>query len=274
MTRQLIVGMPESGKSTFIAALRHLLLSGTISTELTLTRLADEERHLNDLETDWLELKEVQRTKPATEGWVEFHVKDAASGTESVLLVPDLRGETFEQPACSGLCQDHLYEAVIDASGIALFTSAEREDDALMISDLGDLLDDRGEVAFNEAGSFDPYGMPEEVKIVEFLQMANRRPLLPKRRRVALMASAWDVIPSGRTPEAWLTEKRPMLAQFLQYNPELWDLRVYGVSAQGGRLPQDRKRLKSMKPAERIRIVGHGAKPHDLTAPLRWLAGT
>ena len=65
-----------------------------------------------------------------------------------------------------------------------------------------------------------------------------------------------------------------MLAQFLQHNPELWDLRVYGVSAQGGRLPQDRKRLKSMNPAERIRIVGHHAKPHDLTAPLRWMAGT
>ena len=104
MKRQLIVGMPESGKSTFIAALRHLLLSGTISTELTLTRLADEEKHVNDLETDWLELKQVQRTKPATEGWVEFHVRDAVSGRESVLLVPDLRGETFEQPACSGVC--------------------------------------------------------------------------------------------------------------------------------------------------------------------------
>lgn len=273
MRRQLIVGMPESGKSTFIAALRHLLLSDTVNTELALTRLADEEKHVNDLETDWLELKQVQRTKPATEGWVEFHVRDTASGTESVLLVPDLRGETFEQPACSGRCENQLYEAVADAAGIALFTSAEREDDALMISDLGDLLDDSDQVATNEADPFDPYGMPEEVKIVEFLQMANRHPLRPKRRRIAVLASAWDVVRSDMTPDTWLGEKRPMLAQFLQYNQELWDARVYGVSAQGGRLPQDRKRLEALKPAERIRIIGHGAKPHDLTAPLHWLAG-
>ena len=272
MRRQLIVGMPESGKSTFIAALRHLLLSGAISTELTLTRLADEEKHVNDLETDWLELKEVQRTKPATEGWVEFHVRDAGSGEESVLLVPDLRGESFEQPACSGQCQNQLYEAVADASGIALFTSAEREDDALMISDLGDLLHDGGQVAPPEAGPFDPYGMPEEVKIVEFLQMANHRPLRPKRRRIAVMASAWDVVPGEKAPEVWLAEKRPMLSQYLQHNSELWDARIYGVSAQGGRLPQDRKRLKAMNPAQRIRLVGHDAKPHDLTSPLRWLA--
>ncbi len=52
MKRQLIVGMPESGKSTFIAALRHLLLSGAVSTELELTGLSDEERHLNSLERD------------------------------------------------------------------------------------------------------------------------------------------------------------------------------------------------------------------------------
>lgn len=273
MNRQLIVGMPESGKSTFIAALRHLLLSGAISTELELTRLADEEKHVNALESDWLELKEVQRTKPATEGWVEFHVRDASAGDESVLLVPDLRGETFEQPACSGQCQDQLYKSVADASGIALFTNAEREDDALMISDLSDLLGESGEGEAVEAGPFDPYGMPEEVKIVEFLQMANRHPLRPKRRRIAVLASAWDVVPAGTSPKAWLAEKRPMLSQFLQHNPELWDVRVYGVSAQGGRLPQDRGRLKSMKPAQRIRLVGHGATAHDLTSPLLWLAG-
>ncbi|MCW5704598.1 MAG: hypothetical protein KIT82_18690 [Bradyrhizobium sp.] len=271
MKRQLIVGIPESGKSTFIAAMRHLLLSGTLTTELELTRLADEEKHLNDLEQDWLELKEVQRTKPATEGWVEFHVRDKISGKDAVLSVPDLRGETFEQPACSGQCQRELYEAVAGADGLVLFTNAEREDDALMISDLGDLLTD-SQAGLEDSGPFDAYGMPEEVKVVEFLQMANRRPLMPKRRRVAVMVSAWDVVPTGTDPQAWFAEKRPMLAQFLVHNFDMWELRVYGVSAQGGRLPADRKRLAKLRnPAERIRLVGHGALPHDLTSPLRWL---
>lgn len=270
MKHQLIVGMPESGKSTFIAAMRHVLLSNTVDTELELTGLADEEKHLNDLERDWLECKEVQRTKPGTEGWVQFRVRDRATGEEAVLSVPDLRGEAFEQPACSGQCQRELYDAVAVSDGILLFTNAEREDDALLISDLGDILDGDGENA--DISSFNPYDLPEEVKIVEFLQMANRRPIQFKRRRVALIVSAWDVVPEGMEPEAWLAEKRPMLAQFLRYNAELWDVRVYGVSAQGGRLPQDRKRLARVRtPAERIRLVGHGANRHDLTSPLRWL---
>lgn len=273
MKQQLIVGMPESGKSTFIAALRHLLLSGTVSTELSLTALADEEMHLNNLERDWLQCQRVQRTKPATEGWVQFHVRDAATGAEAVLSVPDLRGEAFEQPACVGQCAPDLYHAVAESDGILLFTNAEREDDALLISDLGDLLvDDSGEA--DDAAAFNAYDMPEEVKIVEFLQMANRRPLAPKRRRVALMVSAWDVVAAGVAPDAWLRDKRPMLAQFLEHNQDLWDVRIYGVSAQGGQLPRDQKLLNAVKnPSERIQLVGHMAGPHDLTAPLRWLGG-
>lgn len=271
MKQQLVVGMPASGKSTFIAALRHLLVSGVIATELELTSLADEEFHLNDLERDWLECREVQRTKPVTEGWVQFHVRDRVTGAAAILSVPDLRGEAFEQPACSGQCQRELYDAVATSDGVVLFTNAEHEDDALMISDLGDLLEEV-EAEGSGAGPFDPYDVPEEVKIVEFLQMANRPPLAPKRRRIALLISAWDVVSEGTGPEGWLFEKRPMLAQFLEHNSELWDVRVYGVSAQGGRLPEDMKRLAKIKtPAERIRLVGHGAHPHDLTSPLRWL---
>lgn len=272
MKRQLIVGMPESGKSTFIAALRHLLLSGTFDTDLELTGLADEERHLNDLERDWLEFREVQRTKPATEGWVQFRVQNRTSGAESVLYVPDLRGEAFEEPICAGQCQRDLYEAFTAADGIMLFTNAERQDDALMISDLGDLIDGEEDEEGVAIQPFNPYDMPEEVKIVEFLQIANRRPLAPRKRQIALMISAWDIVPSGVSPDAWLREKRPMLSQFLEASEDLWEVRVYGVSAQGGRLPQDKRRLSRLKsPVDRIQLVGHGANKHDLSSPLRWL---
>jgi hypothetical protein len=263
--------MPESGKSTFIAAMRHLVLSNSIGTELELTSLADEEKHLIDLEQDWLECKRVQRTKPTTEAWVQFHVRDRATGNEVIVTVPDLRGEAFEQPVCAGQCQGELYDAVAESDGLMVFTNADRADDTLLISDLGDLLDN-DERDVEDGDAFDPYGVPEEVKIVEFLQMANRRPLRPKRRRVALIVSAWDVVPEGVDPETWIFEKRPMLAQFFKYNADLWNVRIYGVSAQGGRLPEDKERLVEFTtPAERIRLVGHGAHQHDLTSPLRWL---
>ena len=119
---------------------------------------------------------------------------------------------------------------------------------------------------------FNPNDMPEEAKAVEFLQMANRRPLRPRRRRIGVVVSAWDVVPAGTTPARWFEDRRPMLEQFLSTNADLWDTQVYGISALGGKLPRDRAKLaRKSKPSERIIVVGEGASAHDLTSPLSWL---
>lgn len=276
MNRQLIVGMPNSGKSTFIAALRHLLVADEVETTLMLNGLAAEEEHLNRLEREWLNLKPVQRTKPSTEGWVELNIKNRETDELSSLLIPDLRGEAFEQPACAGQCSPDLYSALIDASGLLLFTNADRADDALQIDDLQDILPSADAAAGDapQASPFIPEDMPEEVKIVELLQAINRDRKSARRRKVAIIVSAWDVVSSNdsrTSPQEWFIKNRPMLAQFLETNEDKWALRVYGVSAQGGRLPQDQKKLASMTPSERVIVVGHGAAVHDLSAPLHWL---
>lgn len=277
MIQQLIVGMPASGKSTFIAALRHLLLANEVHTELELAGLADVEAHVNRLEEEWLACQQVERTKPATEGWVQFRVRDRSTLIEATLSIPDLRGEAYEQPAASGQCLKDLYQALADADGILLFTNADREDDALMIDEFADILGTGEASLLTDVEPFRPEEMPEEVKIVEFLQVANRRPLRPRTRKIAVAVSAWDILAGreGLMPEKWLAKYRPMLAQFLDTNAELWEYRVYGISAQGGRLPQDKDALERIRrPSERIQVAGHGAGAHDLTAPLRWLMVT
>jgi len=274
MNRILVAGMPSSGKSTYIAALRHALVAKDVSCALELVGLSQEEAHLNRLELDWVDGKEVQRTQSANETWVELQIRDRATQDSVVLALPDLKGESFEQPATLGLLQEELQRELNSASSAMLFTSADREDDKLLISDMADILGDEPAGADVPATSFDAREMPEEVKIVELLQFANRRPLFGRRRKLALIVSAWDVVDAQTQgePERWLTANRAMLDQFLRYNSHLWDLRVYGISAQGGRLPEDRDRLmKFSKPSERIQVVGHGADRHDITAPLRWL---
>jgi hypothetical protein len=120
--------------------------------------------------------------------------------------------------------------------------------------------------------AFDPRNMPEEPLLVEMLQILNRPPRAPKKRMIAVVVSAWDEIDEpSLAPEDWLRRNRPMVWQFLRCNSALWKVRVYGVSAQGGRLPQDKVALQGKVPGQRVQIVGHGARPHDLTAPIEWL---
>jgi hypothetical protein len=274
INRILVAGMPSSGKSTYIAALRHALVAKDVSCALELVSLAQEETHLNKLEVAWVDGREMQRTQSANETWVELQIRDRATEESIVLALPDLKGESFEQPATLGLLQEELQRELISASSIMLFTSADREDDKLLISDMADIIGDAPLGADAAAIPFDPREMPEEVKIVELLQFANRRPQLSRQRKLALILSAWDVVDvqARAEPERWLTANSTMLDQFLRYNSHLWEVRVYGISAQGGKLPDDRDRLmKISKPSERIHVVGHGADRHDISAPLRWL---
>lgn len=295
MIRPLLVGMPSSGKSTFIAALRYCLVSGEVETALEFAKVSSSETHLNKLEQKWIACEELDHTPGVTNTWVTLHVRDKVTGREAELLLPDLSGEAFRQPAATGRCRRSLYEAASAADGIAVFTSAERSQDDLMITDVLELYAELGEIAndtANEANAakgavdqaaraepepssptkFDPESMPEETNVVEFLQVMNRRPLVPRQRRMAVIVSAWDVAEASElAPAAWLEVNRPMLAQFLSGNAHLWEVQVFGVSAQGGVLPRDRAALRGMKPGEKAKVVGPSALPHDLSAPIRWI---
>jgi len=186
----------------------------------------------------------------------------------------------------------HNVDVISTIDGIALFTNADRGHDDDLIDDLSEIVsllgDDGSDSAETSVGGdsarstslsvsdgmpFNPEDMPEEAQVVEFLQCINRRPLLARRRRIAVIVSAWDVVENGgQSPDQWFYDNRPMLSQYLKFNSDLWDLRIYGVSAQGGNLPRDKVALQEIiKPTHRIKIEGHHARPHDLSAPIGWL---
>lgn len=313
MNRKLVIaGMPESGKSTFIVALRHLLVSQDVPTALVATRLSDAEKHLNRLEKEWIACEKVERTKQAVEEWVSLFVRREVDSIEAEIVMPDFSGEAFRRPAATGHCSAAVAVMLLDIDGMLLFTNADRGADDVRIEPFAELLagdnvmagdnpipgdeatsdavarpDDKA--ARDEAPtagdaskqngrppegtvSFNPQNMPEEPLLVEILQIMNRPPRAPKERMIAVIVSAWDAVEeSDLTPEDWLKRNRPMVWQYLHSNTALWKARVYGVSAQGGRLPEEKAALQGKVPGQRVQIIGHEAQPHDLTAPIDWL---
>jgi Double-GTPase 1 len=273
--RILVAGMPNSGKSTFLVALHYVLIAQEVETALELTGLSTDAAHLNKLESDWIDGRKVERTKSSTETWIELKIRDRASGKEGVLTLPDLRGESFEHPATLGQIDEELLSELAETDSILLFINADKEDDRALISDFGDLLDSESEHGtLPSVKPFDPREMPEDVKIVELLQLVNRSPRFARKRNLALLISAWDAVEekSELDPESWLHQSATMLSQFLRHNQHLWNVRIYGVSAQGGSLPRDQAKLvKISKPTKRVRVVGRDAGAHDLTAPVQWL---
>lgn len=280
MNRVVLAGTPNSGKSTFVAALSHLLNSGELPTTLSLTRLSDDEQHLSWLQERWLDAELVDRTKKQTESWVTFHIEEV--GTErrarGDLLVPDLRGELFTQPATMGVCDRGLLDALRASTAILLFTSAEAPTDTITVGEINGILAAAGHEEPKEPkinpSNFVPDNMPEQVKLVELLQAINRHDRKAPARRLALIVSAWDIIHASNpevTADQWLQHNRPMLDQFLKSNGDLWKVSIFGVSAQGGVLPRDAEKFKKLaKQSSRIIVSAHGRTTCDLTSIIAW----
>lgn len=271
-----ILGLPRSGKTTFLAALWHLLDAGEVDTKLVLDRLVGDHEHLNGIVEAWRRCEEVPRTPRTSETNVSIHVHEPATGRRIVLEFPDLSGESFEDQFASRSCKPDYVQGFAREGGILLFVNADRPLDGMTQHDLRPAITGDAEPPTDGAEQeWSPKLVPEQVRLVDLLQFLQRPPFVRRRRRLALGVSAWDVIADRKpSPEDWLARELPFLNQFLRHNPESFDFRAYGISAQGGDVTGERRsELARQTPSRRVRCVGLNADPHDLTAPLVWLCG-
>mgnify|MGYP000019237360 CR=1 FL=1 len=127
-----------------------------------------------------------------------------------------------------------------------------------------------------------PSMAPTQVQLVGLLGLLGATPLDIGPRRLVVMLSAWDKAKGERlTPREFLRAKLPLLSQYLDTNPKLWQWTVYGVSAQGGEYDdtqpgaqrkQEAQDLRAAdEPSRRIELTDGVSTSHDLTVPLVWL---
>lgn len=273
-----IVGLPRSGKTTFLAALFHLVDSGEVASELRIDSYSGDQSYLNQIVSDWLRCKEVIRTSQAGDTHVELRLIQQVSGTRITLAFPDLAGELFETQVTQRRCSKSYVEGCNLNGGIFLFVSADRPGDEGMTvveqnAIVGPALDQPQ--SLRTAVPWTHTLMPPQVQLVELLQFMQSPPFNLGVRRVAVVISAWDLVGNPQpTPDVWLEREMPLLSQFLHANRDAFDFRVYGISALGGDIQDTAQRAKliAMPHSERIVCVGHGCSKHDLTAPLLWLS--
>jgi len=272
-----IIGLTGSGKTTYLAALWHVLDAGEVNTKLVLDKLVGDHKHLNTIVEAWRRCEKATRTSIAGEATVAVHVHEPATGQKIVLDFPDLSGESFERQITTRKANRAYVEGYDHEGGIMLFLNANRALDGLTILELnavsGQTPESNKELKPIE---WTPKFIPEQVQLVELLQFTRRPPFTRRTRRIAVVISAWDVLGHTKlTPKLWLSRELPLLHQYLISNSESFEYNVYGVSAQGGDVTTGaRTELLEKIPSERIRCVCDGSESHDLTEPLIWLSTT
>ena len=269
-----IIGLPGSGKTTFLAAFWHLINAGEIRTRLVLDKLEGDHRYLDAIVDVWRRCEEIPHTSAAAEATVFIHVQERGSGRKAVLRFSDLSGESFELQFVTRSCPAAYVEGFQGDGGLLLFVTADRGQDGITIVELESALAGAGAAERQGEKREWSHGLaPVQVRLVDLLQFLQRPPFRRLRRRVAILVSAWDVVTTpAPSPEEWLCRELPLLHQFVSANAASFESRVYGVSAQGGTLTgSDRLDLLRLTPSERIRCNGPESELHDLTVPIAWL---
>ena len=281
----LVMGLQGSGKTTFAAALWHLVDMGEVDTVLVKGTHTGDFRYLEEIARDWAEGWQVQRTKTHRVEPIGINLRRRNSMDDIALEFADLSGERYEHAFARRLASAAFLDLVQQMDGLLLFVSAERIVDGVAIADAAaqapELAGPESDGDDEPEAEWVPDKTPRQVQLVDLLQIVSAPPHGKRPSRIAVIVSAWDLSPTQSDPDAWLVERMPLLDQLLRSHEDEIPYRVYGVSAQGGRLPKkeepnvesDRTELLGhTRPSTRIQVVGHGAGPHDLTHPIRWLS--
>ena len=281
----VICGLPGSGKTTFLAALWHLVTSREVETALRFESLRNgDASHLNALATRWCSAKIQDRTEMAGNRLVSMNLL-GSGGNPVRLTFPDLSGESYRRMWEDRDCDPAVAEILGTGEGVLLFVHADQIQSAKSVVEVAAQSKKLGIAVGNGQDSpWSPRLAPTQVQLVDLLQLLRLPPLNLEMQRVAIMLSAWDkVAPENRTPEEFLAEWLPLFDQYLRSGADGWSWRVYGVSAQGGDYETQTKVMTNTQlanldalrnldqPSLRIKVVFEATESHDLTEPVAWL---
>jgi ABC-type dipeptide/oligopeptide/nickel transport system ATPase subunit len=286
-SRLLLVGLRGSGKTSYLAALWHLIEAGEIPTSLASSQLQPDRQYLNRIRDSWLTFQQVGRTSLRSPETVSLLLRDAATNANIHITLPDLSGELFRLQWVTRRAALPYAQFAADCSGILLlihpagvkrgsripwpdeFTPAKEAEHPpqppTQESSMAATTDVPREWSHDLS--------PTQVQLVELLQFVAYLRSTIKAPRVAVIVSAWDLVRDPIVPASWLESHFPLLFQFLVANADTVPFRVYGVSALGGDLEKDLKQLQDQAvPSHRIRVIDSNLPAHsDLTAPIRFL---
>lgn len=283
----VICGLPASGKTTFLAALWHIVFErANPNALLKFDSLRDgDHAHLNAIMRRWQQAKEQIHTERSSGKVVSMNLKDG-NGRKVRVTFSDLSGESYQQMWEQRECDPQLADLLGNAQGILLFVHADRIKPPIGVAETTAQAAALGggkapEPSVSE--TWHPKDAPTAVQVVEMLQMLRCDALRAPARRTAIVLSAWDKVQDeGLTPEAFLARDLPLLDQYLRQGSDGWQFRIYGLSAQGGDYeregeaddPDHQARVAAIREIEdassRIRLLSPGLST-DLTEPIAWV---
>lgn len=269
-----IAGLPDAGKTTYIAALWDIIKRKSRVLSLQFTTNPDNTTYLNEIWEYWINMKKIERSKVPVPDEININVKRASDEEELVLDIPDFMGEQF-QKIIDHTLPDNI-KGWIEQSDRMLY----------LIRILDDCVkDDIERDEYHEHVEMDRTREREEALPLapEKMMQASQNMMVLKyianharMKKVAVGLSAWDMnMKTGKTPEEYLKQRLPALYNFIKRH--FSECVFFGVSAQGfdyggDAAKEDEMREKARQSNRAFIVFGNESEPSsDLTKPFNYL---
>lgn len=278
-----LIGMPSSGKTTYLVSLANMLIMGEHETLLSLKNcdsLEGMENIQKEIE-NFNQFQPVGRTLGTAGGWVKIPLLDS-QGEKTWLRIPDLSGEVFRDLVKERRLKKDIVSQLRAADMLLFFLNIDTitpsgrippgEESAIAIieKDYEKDVVESGKARSAET-DVEKKRQVTQTDVVELLQCVLH--LIKNRIKVKFVVSAWDSIEKQLAPEDQIPEKciekfLPLLFQFLHTNFDRIDGQVWGVSAQGfdftNQEELEKQILDDIGNHARV-ITPDGEEIHDLT---------
>lgn len=294
MPNILLTGLPGTGKTTYLAALWHCLESDELSLPIYASELGEDVSYLSSIRDRWLNCRQMTHTGERKLHPTQFNLRHRESSAHYSLGVPDLSGELYSDLWRDRQCPSGLAAAINASDGIILFIHPREVHEPTPIIDAVRMAEEvtnatqlpanNAEPAENQTpqhsntdqASWDAESSPTQVKLIDFFQHLRYDFMTDLPLPVAVLVSAWDLEQKDYSePDRWLADRLPMLHQYLLASDHSLPSKVFGVSAQGGKLPDDREALANTTiPSDRISVVTDDGSSGTIASPLLWLFRT
>ncbi len=275
-TKFFMVGMPGSGKTTYLAMLSNMLVEGFLDVKLSkkVEDMPEGYEYFSKFGKQLLECKELDRTQSLAYNNLRISLWDTLSN-EYLLDVPDVSGEVFRDLVKDRRINREIADRIRESDCLLFFINfnnmswerriplqrenSHKKNIDVKKKEIADLnLTDKREANQSE--------------VVELLQTLLDLKL--KRPYIRFVISAWDMVEVEKgkdiLPSEFVEDMFPLLYQFVETNSKYFEAEYWGVSAQGGNFqnPEDVKRIE-VEEYKAIKVIEPtGKRSNDLTALL------
>lgn len=271
-----MIGMPGSGKTTYLAMLSNVLVDGNSDTKLykKVEDMPEGYEYFSNFGKQLLECKELDRTRRLVYNNLRISLWDALEN-EYLLDVPDISGEVFRDLVKDRRITQEIVDRIKESDCLLFFINyknmswenriplQKKNIDKKNIDVKREVISDSNLADKREAN---------QSEVVELLQTLLDLKL--SRPYIRFVLSAWDKVEAEKgkdiLPSKFVEEMFPLLYQFVETNSKYFKAEYWGVSAQGGDFQnsEDVKRIEKEEYNAIKVIEPTGKRSSDLTALL------